>query len=253
MGGTNIFDFRGTSAGTIYVVLTLLIELQQINPLILFCILEYRYSYAQCIKPSSSRHRRRDDRVDGALCKECLRCATHTAYLSPLLITSGYGRSLSRQCCVYVVVSRRRREGRGDEEVEGRPCAPCVHSWGAGRAAVWCEEGGRRRRRRKRKNSPLLRCFSFSSFWVCLYSLKYTTTLHFHNFLLLLWWWLWWLHVPEHLPVDHIGCGECGKWLAMQRRVGDHYRDLGRIADSRKRDVQLTVGKYRGRQVDCDL
>ena len=61
------------------------------------------------------------------------------------------------------------------------------------------------------------------------------------------------MHVPEHLPVDHIGCGECGKWLAMQRRVGDHYSDLGRIADSRKRDVQLTVGKYRGRQVDCDL
>ena len=54
--------------------------------------------------------------------------------------------------------------------------------------------------------------------------------------------------------VHHIGCGECGRWVAMQRRVGDHYiGDLGRIGDSRKRDVQLTVCKYRGRQVDCDL
>jgi len=34
---------------------------------------------------------------------------------------------------VFVCVSPRRRAGRGKEEVRGRACAPCVHSWGVGR------------------------------------------------------------------------------------------------------------------------
>lgn len=141
---------------------------------------------------------------------------------------------------------------------------PCVHSWEVTRVAVWCVK---ERRMKMKRKSPLLGCFSISSFGVCLYSLKYNTTLHyqrnfalsvhcsltlrFHNFLLLLWWELWWLHIPEHLSVHvgrrysstvsasivYIGRGECGRWLAMQRRVGDHHGNLGRIPDSGERDV----------------
>ena len=39
----------------------------------------------------------------------------------------------------------------------------------------------------------------------------------------------------------------------MQRGVGNHHGDLGGVSDSRERDVELTVRKYRGRQVDCNF
>jgi len=53
----------------------------------------------------------------------------------------------------------------------------------------------------------------------------------------------------------HIGCGECRRSLAVQRKVSDHHGDVGgaSYSRSRERDVELTVGKYRVRQVDCNL
>ena len=41
----------------------------------------------------------------------------------------------------------------------------------------------------------------------------------------------------------------------MQRRVDDHHGVVGGVSysHSRERDVELIVGKYRGRQVDCDF
>jgi hypothetical protein len=79
-------------------------------------------------------------------------------------------------------------------------------------------------------------------------SVHYSLTPHLHNLLLLLWWWLRLLHIPEHLPVHDIGRDECGRWLAMQRRVGYHHGNLGMIW----RDVELPLGKYQGGQVDCE-
>ena len=35
--------------------------------------------------------------------------------------------------------------------------------------------------------------------------------------------------------------------------MGDHHGDVGAVSYSRERDVELTVGKYRGRRVDCDF
>jgi len=58
--------------------------------------------------------------------------------------------------------------------------------------------------------------------------------LYFYLFLVL----LRWLHVHEHLLVDHIGCGECGRGLAVQKRVGDHHGAIGGVSYSRGRDVR---------------
>jgi hypothetical protein len=102
-----------------------------------------------------------------------------------------------------------------------------------------------------KRNSPLQRCFFFLLLLgsVCtvlsallLYTIKKMYALSEHYSLTLH------LHVPEHVPVDDICVVSArGGWPCRGGCV-----ILVRFPTG-EGDVELTVGKYRGRQVDCDL